>query len=102
MAKDFDNEYLIRLVHHLQKLRKSKKLSLRKLAAKCNIEHADILRYEKGEINMTFMTLVELSNGLEITKTLLIRKNRLGYIRANHGSVSVSASIWGCSPAAGI
>jgi len=66
MAKNSGNQYLIQFGQHLRSLRKSKNLSLRKLAAKCNVEHADIVRYEKGEINMTFMTLVELSKGLEI------------------------------------
>ncbi|WP_429378472.1 helix-turn-helix domain-containing protein [Mucilaginibacter sp. UYCu711] len=50
----------------MQALRKSKNLSLRRLAAKCDIEHSDIVRYERGEINMTFHTLMELSTGLEI------------------------------------
>jgi len=66
MAKDTSNDDLIKFGHHLQLLRKNKKLSLRKLAAKCNIEHADITRYEKGEINLTFMSLIELAKGLEI------------------------------------
>jgi transcriptional regulator with XRE-family HTH domain len=67
MAKNSQNQYLIQLGHHLRSLRKSKSLSLRQLAAKCNVEHADIVRYEKGEINMTFMSLIELSKGLEIS-----------------------------------
>ena len=66
MAKDTQKDYLIRFGRHLKTLRKNKKLSLRKLAAKCNIEHADITRYEKGEINMTLMSLIELSKGLEV------------------------------------
>ncbi len=66
MAKDTQKDYLTKFGLHLKTLRKNKKLSLRKLAAKCNIEHADITRYEKGEINMTLMSLVELSKGLEI------------------------------------
>ena len=67
MAKISSNQYLIQFGQHLRSLRKHKNLSLRKLAAKCNVEHADIVRYEKGEINMTFMTLIELSIGLEIS-----------------------------------
>jgi transcriptional regulator with XRE-family HTH domain len=51
---------------HLQSLRKSKSLSLRKLAAKCNIDHADIVRYEKRDINMSLYSLIELSISLEI------------------------------------
>jgi transcriptional regulator with XRE-family HTH domain len=65
MAKNSQNQYLIQLGHHLRSLRKSKSLSLRQLAAKCNVEHADIVRYE--ELNMTFMSLIELSKGLEIS-----------------------------------
>ncbi|MGF7079056.1 helix-turn-helix domain-containing protein [Mucilaginibacter sp. UYCu711] len=66
MASDTQKENLTKFGRHLQALRKSKKLSLRKLAAKCDIEHSDIVRYERGEINMTFHTLMELSTGLEI------------------------------------
>jgi transcriptional regulator with XRE-family HTH domain len=66
MANDNPNEYLIKFGQHLQSIRKSKNLSLRKLAAKCNIEHREIVRYEKGETNMSFNTLIELSKGLEI------------------------------------
>lgn len=66
MASDTPKDHLIKFGHHLQALRKSKNLSLRKLAAKCNIEHSDITRYEKGEINMTFNTLIELSKGLDV------------------------------------
>ena len=52
---------------HLQSLRKMKKLPLRKLALNCNIEHSDIKRYENGEINMTFLTIIELAKGLDVT-----------------------------------
>ena len=66
MAKNTENAYLLNFGRHLSTLRKDKKLSLRKLAAKCNIEHADIVRYEKGEINMTLLTIIELAKGLEV------------------------------------
>jgi ribosome-binding protein aMBF1 (putative translation factor) len=66
MANEASNEYLIKFGHHLKTIRKSKSLSFRKLATKCNVEHADIARYEKGELNMSFNTLIELSLGLEI------------------------------------
>ncbi|MGF7080441.1 helix-turn-helix domain-containing protein [Mucilaginibacter sp. UYCu711] len=67
MAKEIYKDHLVKFGRHLQTLRKSKNLSLRKLATNCNIEHADIVRYENGEINMTFNTLIELSKGLNIT-----------------------------------
>lgn len=66
MAIDTSNDLLIQFGHHLKALRKSKNLSLRQLATRCNIEHREIIRYEKGGTNMTFNTLVELSKGLEI------------------------------------
>jgi transcriptional regulator with XRE-family HTH domain len=67
MASEIHKDSLIKFGHHLQMLRKSKSLSHRKLAAKCNIDHADLVRYEKGDINMSFNSLIELSQGLEIT-----------------------------------
>jgi transcriptional regulator with XRE-family HTH domain len=72
MASEILKENLIAFGHHLQALRKSKNLSLRKLASKCNLEHREIVRYEKGEVNMSFNTLLELSQGLEITLKELI------------------------------
>ena len=67
MISEEQKETLSKFGRHLQSLRKKKNLSLRKLALNCNIEHSDIKRYENGEINMTFMTIVELSKGLDVT-----------------------------------
>ncbi|WP_354003221.1 helix-turn-helix domain-containing protein [Mucilaginibacter aquariorum] len=67
MASENHKNSLIMFGNHLKVLRKSKGLSHRKLAAKCNIDHADLVRYEKGDINMSFNSLIELSQGLEIT-----------------------------------
>ncbi|MCW3109047.1 MAG: helix-turn-helix protein [Segetibacter sp.] len=66
MASEIHKDSLIKFGRHLQDLRKSKSLSMRKLAAKCNIDHADIVRYEKGDINISFYSLIELSIGLDI------------------------------------
>jgi len=52
---------------HLETLRKKQNLSLRKLAAKCNIDYADIKRYENGEINISFYSMVDLADGLEVS-----------------------------------
>ena len=67
MASENHIAHLIKFGIHLRALRKSKNLSLRKLAAKCNIDHADIQQYEKGAINMSFNSLIELSEGLEVS-----------------------------------
>ncbi|MGY3212463.1 helix-turn-helix domain-containing protein [Mucilaginibacter sp. HD30] len=67
MANPTTQEYLIQFGRHLKTLRTNKNLSLRKLATKCNIDHSDIVRYENGDINMSFNTLVELAQGLEVS-----------------------------------
>lgn len=51
---------------HLETLRKSKKLSFRKLALNCDIDHSDIKKFEKGEKNITLLTMLELAKGLGI------------------------------------
>jgi transcriptional regulator with XRE-family HTH domain len=72
MIGEIQKETLVKLGRHLQTLRKKKQLSLRKLALNCNIEHSDIKRYENGEINMTFLTMVELAKGLGVPLKELI------------------------------
>ncbi len=72
MINEIQKETLVKFGRHLQSLRKKKNLSLRKLALNCNIEHSDIKRYENGEINMTFLTMVELSKGLNVSLNELI------------------------------
>ena len=67
MISEVQKDTLIKFGRHLQVLRKSKNLSLRKLALNCNIEHADIKRYENGEINLSFLTINELANGLGVS-----------------------------------
>ena len=64
---DSEKNNLIVFGNHLQNLRKSKNLSLRKLALNCKIEHSDIKKFENGERNMTFLTMLEYAKGLEIT-----------------------------------
>jgi len=47
-------------------IRKAKKLSFRKLAQQCNIDYSDLSKIEKGQINITLLTLIELSKGLGV------------------------------------
>jgi len=67
MASEEQKKFLIKFGSHLLALRKSKNLSYRKVAQKCDIDHADIRKYEKGDLNMTILTIVELAKGLEVT-----------------------------------
>ena len=64
---DSEKNNLIAFGNHLENLRKSKKLSLRKLSLNCKIEHSDIKKFENGERNMTFLTMLEYAKGLNIS-----------------------------------
>jgi transcriptional regulator with XRE-family HTH domain len=66
MGKSSTELYLANLGNHLKKLREAKGLSLRELAAECSIDHSDIAKMEKGERNITFLTMVELSKALQL------------------------------------
>jgi transcriptional regulator with XRE-family HTH domain len=50
----------------VKSVRLQKKLSLRKLSQRCNIDHSDIAKYEKGEINLKLSSVYELAEGLDV------------------------------------
>lgn len=52
---------------HLRKLREERNLSIRQLAAQCDIEHSQIYRIETGEINTTISMVHKIAEGLEIS-----------------------------------
>jgi len=66
MFSEEHTEELLRFGKHLYKLRRNKKLSYRKLAQLCDVEYASIKRFEKGEKNFTFITIIELAKGLGV------------------------------------
>lgn len=68
MAKTADSDFLIQFGKQLEKLRKKKDLSYRKLAQNCSIDYSNISKIEKGteKANITMLTLLELAKGLEI------------------------------------
>jgi len=52
---------------NLKKIRNSKGLSLRKLAAECSsLDHSDIAKIERGETNATLLTIIQLAKGLDV------------------------------------
>lgn len=59
-------EILIRFGKRLEELRKKQNLSLRKVALNCNIDHADVKKYENGEINISLLSIIELAKGLDV------------------------------------
>ncbi len=68
MAKVVESDFLVQFGKQLEKLRKKKGLSYRKLAQNCNIDYSNISKIEKGteKANITMLTLLELAKGLEI------------------------------------
>ena len=66
MVSELDKDILMQFGSHLKALRLAKNLTFRKMAVRCNIDYGDIQRYESGKINITLLTLVELSKALEV------------------------------------
>ncbi len=60
------NEFLILFGKIIEKHRIEQSLSYRQLAQRCDIDHSNISKIEKGEINITLSTVLELSKGLKI------------------------------------
>ena len=72
MGKAEEQEYLTDFGQNLQKLREGKGLSQRGLALLCTIDHSDISKMERGEKNITLLTILELANALEIKPRKLL------------------------------
>jgi len=47
-------------------LRTKRGLSLRDLESECNLDHSNISKIEKGKINPSLITILELSKGLGV------------------------------------
>ena len=61
---------------NLQKVRMEKGLSLRALAANCNLDDSNISKIEQGKLNIQLTTLFELAHGLEVEAGELLNFNR--------------------------
>jgi transcriptional regulator with XRE-family HTH domain len=66
MISEIDREALIKFGTHLRTLRVSKKLSFRKMALLCNLDYADIKRFETGKVNITMLTILQLAKALDL------------------------------------
>ncbi len=72
MEKLEQERFLKAFGRRLAELRQAKGLSYRRMAQKCSLDHSDISRYEKGETNLTLLTILELSKALDIHPGSLI------------------------------
>lgn len=59
-------EMLRKFGQRLGELRAKKGLSLRELAARCDVDSSDIQKYESGLVNPTIVTVADLASGLGI------------------------------------
>ncbi|WP_341835497.1 helix-turn-helix transcriptional regulator [Chitinophaga pollutisoli] len=51
---------------NIRKIRQSAGLSLRKLAALCRVDHADISKIERADVDPQLSTLLELAQALRV------------------------------------
>lgn len=65
--EDNRTEFRIIFGKQIEKLRIEQKLSLRQLAQRCDLDHSDIAKYEKGEVNIKLSTVYELIKGLQLS-----------------------------------
>ncbi len=59
-------EFRLAFGKRVEKFRKSQGLSYRQLAQKCDVDHSNISKIEKGEVDLRISTIYELSKGLEV------------------------------------
>jgi transcriptional regulator with XRE-family HTH domain len=68
-----DKANLKRLGVNIKRLREAKGLSLRELSYECDIDNSKISKIEKGQINITFTTILQLAKALNITPSELVK-----------------------------
>lgn len=73
MIRQSDKGNLKKLGAKIKSLRVSKNLSLRELSYACDIDNSKISKIEKGQINITFTTILQLANALEVAPSELLK-----------------------------
>jgi transcriptional regulator with XRE-family HTH domain len=72
MITPADKKVLKKFGENLRRLRKEKGLSLREMSYACSIDNSKIAKIEKGMINITLTTLLQLATALEKHPTVLL------------------------------
>ena len=67
-----DTKALKKFGENLRRLRKAKGLSLREMSYACSIDNSKIAKIEKGMINITYTTLLQLALALDVHVTSLV------------------------------
>jgi transcriptional regulator with XRE-family HTH domain len=72
MITPADKKVLRKFGENLRRLRKEKGLSLREMSYACSIDNSKIAKIEKGMINITLTTLLQLATALEMHPSSLL------------------------------
>ena len=72
MIRQSDKSDLKKFGNRIKEIRQAKKLSLRQLSYACDIDNSKISKIEKGQINITFTTILQLARALEIEPSELL------------------------------
>ena len=72
MITPSDKKALKKFGENLRKLRNQKGLSLREMSYACSIDNSKIAKIEKGQINITLTTLLQLAVALETHPSSLL------------------------------
>jgi DNA-binding Xre family transcriptional regulator len=72
MITPSDKKALKKFGENLRKLRNEKDFSLREMSYACSIDNSKIAKIEKGQINITLTTLLQLAVALEVHPSSLL------------------------------
>ncbi len=72
MIRQSDEGNLLKLGLNIKKLREAKGLSFRQLSYACDIDNSKISKIEKGLVNITFTTILQLAKALEVSPSELL------------------------------
>jgi len=66
MGKELNKGQLEKFGRKFKEIRTAQNLSFRRLSQLCDIDYSDLSKIEKGQINVTLLTLIELAKGLGV------------------------------------
>ncbi|MFC0774068.1 helix-turn-helix domain-containing protein [Terrimonas alba] len=72
MGKGPSQEFLKKFGENLKKIREGVGISQRELASLCVVDHSHISKIERGEKNITILTVFELANALGVKAKKLL------------------------------
>lgn len=73
MIRHSDKTNIKKLGLIIKKLREAKGLSFRELSYACDIDNSKISKIEKGQVNITFTTILQLAKALEVHPSELLK-----------------------------